>query len=193
MKKILLVGSIVALAFNSFAQYSITEAFTLAAAVASSPVVTNVINVPCKVTKILLILNGPNSAPHNYAVVDAPKYSLGNKDYTTNFYTTAVLELTNTITTTVSFSTNITQYVTNYNGVIFTNTISGLYTATNAPAATRTPYKRVLVGSIADGAAGTVVAYDNSTTPLYFANGVTFTNTASLSNATAVITYDKSL
>jgi len=192
MKRILLtLGLAIATVTPSFAQYSITEAFTLAGAVASSPVVTNVINVPCRVSKILLILNGPITSPHNYAVVDAPKYSLGNVNYASNFFTTAVLELTNSVTTTVSFSTNITWYVTNYNGAWFTNTGTFLFTATNAPTATRTPYKRVLVGNTT--AAGTITVFDNATTPLDFANGITFTNTASLSNATAVITYDKSL
>lgn len=192
MKRILLtIGLAVGLVSQSFAQYSITEAFTLASDVASLPVVTNIINVPCKVTKILLILNGPITVPHNYAVVDAPKYSLGNANYSTNFYTTAVLELTNTITTTVSFKTNMTWYVTNFNGAIFTNTGTFLFTATNAPTSTRTPYKRVLVGNTTS--AGTITVFDNATSPLYLANGLTFTNTASLSNATAVITYDKSL
>jgi len=193
MKKILLVGSLVAMTLQGFAQNSITESFTLAGAVASCPVVTNVINVPCRVSKILLVLNGPITSPHNYGVADAPKYSLGNVNYVTNLLSISAgrLELTNTITTTVSFSTNITQYVTNYNGAIFTNTISGLYTATNAPAATRTVYPVVIAGNTT--AAGTITVYDNAITPLLFANGITFTNTASVSNATAVITYDKSL
>ena len=193
MKKILLnIGLAVGLCVTAQAQSSITEAFTLAGAVASSPVVTNVINAPCSVSKIYLILNGPITSPHNYAVVDAPKYSLGNANYTTNFYTTAVLELTNTISQMVSYTTNISIQVTNYEGAVTNLYRSNVLFSTWATAAsTRTPYKRVLVGSTT--AAGTITVFDNAAAPLRFANGVTFTNTSALSNATVVITYDPAL
>jgi len=187
MKKILLTLGLAGLLSSQVVAQTITEAFTVAGGVASIHGVTNLINAPCSVSRIVLIFNGPMTVPHNYAVVDAPKNNVGG-----NLLTTAVLEATNTISAMVSYTTNISILVTNYEGSV-TNLYRSnvLYSTWGTAAATRNPYKRLVVGSTS--AAGTITVFDNATSPLRFANGLTFTNTVAISNATAVITYDPAL
>jgi len=189
MKKTLLtIGLAIGLGSSALAQNTYTEAFTIG----NNTLVTNLINFPCSVSKIYLIVNVATTNPCNYAIVDAPRYFPGWGSYATNYFTTPVLELTNSVSTMVSFLTNISLLITNYDGVV-TNLYRSnvLYSAWGTAAATRTPYKRVITGSAA--AAGTVTVWDSTTSPLRFANGFTLTNSSPNTNNTIVISYDPSL
>jgi len=182
MKKILLTIGLAGMCVAAQAQYSISQAYT----VANNSTMTNLLNFPASVSKIQLLVGLPITNLYQYAFADAPKTNGSGILLSTP-------ALTNIIRTSnfVSFLTNVAITVTNYEGVTTNLWRSNvLHSAWGAGTDTAVPYPAKLVGSTTAG--GVITVFDSST-PLRLANGLTFTNTVPSSNITVIVTFDPSL
>ena len=166
MKNIL--KSLIVIGFLAVASHSFGATASVVASTASTQ--NGILTAGARVTQVTIANAGTNAV--TLALLDAPA--------TTYTYTLAAYTNWSTI------STNITQVYVTPSGVSQTNTLSGVFQASNPVAASTNVYPAGLVYTIP---ASSTVTYTPSGNGLLLMRGALLTNSAAGGNMTVTLTY----